>query len=246
MKETFDNFVHWYNLRKADITSIVFEATNGVVVDGPFKGMKLLQQGAWGDGHPAAKVLALYESELYPYVEDAISQSPDVVLNIGCAEGFYGIGLAIRTGVKTVLIDPWADVLNIARANAKANSVNNVLFSTDSSIEAFRSFTNKYQKPFIVMDCEGGELGYLNLDLFPELNQSIILVESHDCVTPGITDELISRFSNSHNITVISQGAKNPHKPEHIMKQFGDLDKMLLCCEERPSTMYWLYMVPKQ
>ena len=245
MKETFENYTHWFTLRKNDLTSIVFERTNGIVVDGPFKGMKILPKGAWGDGHPASKILGLYECELYPYVEEAISRNPDLILNIGSAEGFYGLGLALRTGVKTVLIDTWDVVLNIARENARENNLNRVLFSTDSSIPNYQHYLSNAERPFVVVDCEGGELHFLDPALIPELSKSIILVESHDCVTPGITNTLVQRFSDTHTVHVISQGAKNPHI-DILKDDFSDYDKMILCCEERPSTMYWLYMVPNE
>jgi len=245
MKETFDNYAHWYAKRKADLTSIIFERTKGVVIGGPFKGMKILNKGAWGDGHPAGKLLGLYEDELYPVVELAIASKPDMILNVGCAEGFYGLGLAMRTGAPTLLVDPWHVVLDIARENASANNLNRVLFSTDSSIANFQPYLAKANNPLLVMDCEGNELDLLNLDLLPELAKTIILVETHDCITPGIMQTLVDRFIKTHDIDIIPQGAKNPHI-ELLRQDFSDYDKMMLCCEERPNTMFWLYMIPKQ
>jgi hypothetical protein len=243
MDETIENYKHWFTQRKAELTNVIFERTNGIIVNGPFKGMKILPKGVWGDGHPAAKLLGLYESELYPVVELAIENKPDLILNVGCAEGFYGLGLALRTGVPTLLVDPWSTVLDIARENAKANNINNVLFSTDSSINNFQFYITNAKKPLLVIDCEGSELDILDLDAFPELSKTTILVETHDCVKPGIMQTLVDQFANTHSIDIIPQGEKNPHL--NLIKDLSDYDKLILCCEERPSTMFWLYMVPK-
>ena len=92
MSDTFNNYVQWAWKRKSELTKIIFERTQGEVIQGPFKGMKILPKWAWGDGDTAGKLLGLYECELFEHVKDAVSKSPDVVINVGCAEGFYGIG----------------------------------------------------------------------------------------------------------------------------------------------------------
>jgi hypothetical protein len=46
--------------------------------------------------HAAPKFLGTYERELYSVIERAIELAPRYVLNIGCAEGFYAVGLALR------------------------------------------------------------------------------------------------------------------------------------------------------
>jgi hypothetical protein len=94
------------------------------------------------------------------------------------------------------------------------------------------------------MDCEGSEEELLDPSMVPELDGTTIIVESHDCMRGvGLIDKLRSRFERTHTITTISQGTKNPYLP--IIEDFNDEQKMLVSCEFRPSTMYWLYMVPK-
>jgi predicted O-methyltransferase YrrM len=41
-------------------------------------------------------LLGIYERELAPLVEKVCSQGPRLIVNIGAAEGYYAIGLAIR------------------------------------------------------------------------------------------------------------------------------------------------------
>ena len=230
--------------RRAELTSLVYDRTQGYVYQGPFKGMKILHKFSWGDGDCASKLLGLYECELFDSIETVIARGPDAVLNIGCAEGYYGIGLAMRTDVKTVLFDINQTAINIARENAQVNSVNKILFSTECTIDSYRSFLTTPNRPFIFMDCEGAEEDILDLEKIPELVKTTVIVESHDCNRPGLTDKLTARFSETHDIVKIPQGNKNPYLP--ITEDLDDYDKMLLCVEARPSTMYWLYMTPKK
>ena len=127
--------------------------------------------------------------------------------------------------------------------------------------------------PFLLVDCEGCELEYLpspnllsddsnpltnfpieaqskdNLDdetliIASILKRSIILVEIHDFVTDGIGETLVERFKDSHDITMIRQGAKDPYKSS-IIRMLHDMDKWMIINENRPETLFWLYMIPK-
>jgi|AntAceMinimDraft_5_1070358.scaffolds.fasta_scaffold00173_36 hypothetical protein len=243
MSDTFNNYVQWAWKRKSELTKIIFERTNGEVIQGPFKGMKILPKWAWGDGDTAGKLLGLYECELFEYVNDAVSKTPDVVINVGCAEGFYGIGLGKITDSQVVLVDVSKDLINIARENARVNGVNKIQFTNQSSIETLNSYLNRYKKPFIFMDCEGFEEELLIPEFMPGLVNASLIVETHDCFRPNITARIVERFLPTHNIVYIQQGSKNPYID--IIADLSDYDKVLLCCEGRPQTSSWVYMVPK-
>jgi len=245
MSEAFNNYVHWSWKRREELTNLIFQRTQGLVYLGPFEGMKILPKWSWGDGDSAGKLLGLYECELFESIERVIGNNPDLVLNIGSAEGFYGIGFGMRIPTsQVVLVDVSETAINIARENAQVNKVNKIQFSTDSSIDNFRSYLAKYNRPFIFMDCEGYEEDFLDLEKIPELVKTTVIVESHDCIRAGLTDKLVARFKDTHNVKVIPQGAKNPYLG--ITFDLSDYDKMLLCVESRPSTMTWLFMEPKQ
>ena len=79
------------------------------VWSGPFKGMDFLPQST--HGCHIAKLLGCYEQPLQPFIEQAIRAAYPVVLNIGCAEGYYAVGMARRmpaTRVHAFDIDPAA------------------------------------------------------------------------------------------------------------------------------------------
>jgi Methyltransferase domain len=241
--EAFHGFKHWAERRRAELTDIVGDRCNHTIQTGPFAGMICVPWWCWGDGDHLPKLLGTYESELYDIAEQQIAANPDFILNVGCAEGFWGLGMAMRTQVPTVLIDVNPLALEIAETNAGANGLTNVTFSNECTIENIQHRLHAAQNPFLIMDCEGHEEYYLDLAAVPALSKTTILLESHDCFRPGMTDLITIRFGPTHDVMAITQGAKNPYVD--VVSDLGDHDKMLMCIEGRPSTMTWLYMVPK-
>jgi hypothetical protein len=94
------------------------------------------------------------------------------------------------------------------------------------------------------MDCEGAELYLLDKNYVERLKYVSIIVETHDFSNSTITETLKNRFSNTHNVEIISSVCKNMNID--IIKNLSDVDKMLLWNEWRPCEMQWLYLAPKE
>ena len=104
----------------------VYEQTGGIVQSGPFTGMWLARETSWPDAVLAPLLLGTYEQELHTDLEREIarlSQMPScMVANVGCAEGYYAVGLAGRLPNATVhAVDINDECLRIASANAEGN-----------------------------------------------------------------------------------------------------------------------------
>jgi predicted RNA methylase len=233
------------NARRRELIPFVFSSTDAKVQTGPFKGMIITPHFMWGDGDIVGKLLGVYEDELHPYVEQAIKNNPDAVINVGCAEGYYSVGFAKRlpnTPVIAVDVEPAAAI--IVTNNSSSNNLSNVTAITQlvdtNWLEAECSLLTN---PLLIFDCEGAELPLLDPDQVPALSHCSILVECHDCIVPGITETLIERFSKTHKIQSTEQTTKDPYQFE-FLKNLSDCDKWALIHEGRPSTMIWLYMVP--
>jgi len=235
------------NARRQELLPFVFACTHGKVQTGPFKDTVLLPKYMWGDGDTAAKLLGVYEDELHQFVESAIGAEPDVVINVGCAEGYYSIGFAGRLPDAKVLavdIDPRA--AEIVRNTAEANQLPNITAVTQTvDCVWLKQQCQQHRQPLLVMDCEGAELELLDPVKVPALLACSIIVESHDCINPVITETLLSRFSETHQIFKAAQTHKDPYQFD-FLATLGDCDKWALVHEGRPSTMSWLYMAPLQ
>jgi ribosomal protein L11 methylase PrmA len=233
----------WNDARRAELIPVVCERTDNKVMHGIFSGMKILPKWSWGDGDHAAKVLGIYESELYDAAENHFSSNIDIVINIGCAEGFWGIGAALRTSSPLILVDIDENALTIAKENCAENNIEAETFSFFDT-DILQAGLSQSVNPLVIMDCEGAEEQYLDLEKVPALSHTRIIVETHDCNKAGLSDLIADRFSNTHHVEWITQGAKNPYiEPIH---DFGDEDKWLLVNENRPSTMVWLNLTPKK
>ncbi len=94
------------------------------------------------------------------------------------------------------------------------------------------------------MDCEGAELDLLKPELAPNLCQSDLLVELHDFINPSISETILSRFSETHDITLISSTERDPAAYPAI--QFlNEEDRQIAISEFRPAVMQWAFMTTK-
>lgn len=237
---------HMAMARRMEIIPHVYHSTQGSVHTGPFAGMKIVPKVSWGDGDIAAKLLGVYEDELHKFIDLAVKQKPDLVINIGCAEGYYALGLAqCLPDSRVIAVDIEATSTEICRENQQANNLNNVTVIThEVDTEWLQRTLESAVNPLIFMDCEGAEMTLLDFDRVPALSKTSVIVECHDCITAGITETLTQRFQSTHEIASVDQCYKDPYKFD-FLRQFSDSDKWALVMEGRPSTMTWLYTKPK-
>jgi 2-polyprenyl-3-methyl-5-hydroxy-6-metoxy-1,4-benzoquinol methylase len=80
--------------RSVLIQNTLLKQQGTVVMQGPLAGMDFLPQSA--EGCHIAKLLGCYEQPLQPFIEEAIASAYPTILNIGCAEGYYAVGMARR------------------------------------------------------------------------------------------------------------------------------------------------------
>ncbi len=103
--------------RSVLIQNTLLQQQGTVVMQGPLAGMDFLPQSA--EGCHIAKLLGCYEQPLQPFIEQAITNAYPTILNIGCAEGYYAVGMARRMPNTQVLafdLDPNAQEVCTALA----------------------------------------------------------------------------------------------------------------------------------
>src|SRR6185312_6398181 len=70
------NFREIYRYRERLALSLA-ERLNYTVINGPFKGMKLIPGSHWNSGDIASQLFGLYEEELENILEKELSKKPD-------------------------------------------------------------------------------------------------------------------------------------------------------------------------
>ncbi|MDA8920719.1 hypothetical protein N9J30_00365 [Gammaproteobacteria bacterium] len=230
--------------RSTLIQNTLLQHEGAKVIDGPLKGLDFIEKSA--EGCHVAKILGCYEQPLQPYVRDAINEGYSTVLNIGCAEGYYAVGLA-RLMPETISLafdtNPHAQVA--CRALAAKNNVDDrvkvggIFIPTD-----FENY--KGESVLIFCDIEGAEDELLNIDLAPSLSFFDIIVESHECLKTGLTQRLMSRFENTHEITLVEDnGLRMLENLPNWFNKLSHLDQLLATWEWRAGPTPWLVMRSK-
>jgi hypothetical protein len=216
---------------------------NGLeVMQGPFAGMTYLDDAA--EGALAPRLIGTYESELHPYLTAFIAEGLDCVIDVGCAEGYYAVGLARMDPGLTVHAFDIDEKARIACGKLAAlNGVEDrVRIGGEFKPDGFEAF--KGQKCLVLVDAEGAELEVLQPALSPSLAQMNIIVETHDIYRPGALNEMMTRFSPTHDIIRVDQQGKTQPLPGWMAK-LGHLDHLLAVWEWRTEPTPWLVMRPK-
>jgi hypothetical protein len=225
------------------ISNSIIARDGAVVQAGPFAGMRLGQHSA--EGCHAPKLLGCYEQALHPHFERFITVGFDAVLNIGCAEGYYAIGLARRMpGTEIFAHDLNEGAQRACRALAEANDVaERITIGGLVRGEDFARFADR--NTLVLVDIEGGEEALLDPVAFPALRQLTLIVECHEERRRGMTDLIATRFAPTHQVTRLEQPFSQPELPAW-MKDLGHLDQLLAIWEWRMAPTPWLIMEPRQ
>jgi hypothetical protein len=157
-----------------------FTSRFGLVVrHGPFQGLRYTPE-AVRDRLVICKLLGTYEKELHPIVQSIGLDSYDCIVDVGCAEGYYATGLALRTNSTVYAFDVSSAELALASQLARENSVADrvrLLGWCDS--DHLARIAGSHKRPFILSDCEGYETELFTENLMPRLKHADLLIELH-------------------------------------------------------------------
>jgi hypothetical protein len=212
------------------------------VMRGPFAGMHYTETASEGALMP--RLLGSYESELHPYLARFAGAGLDCVIDVGCAEGYYAIGLARLMPEVTVYaydIDPIAREACAALAD-KNGVASRVIIGGEFAPDGFEAFAGR--RALVMVDAEGAEDDILHPERSPALAGMRLIVETHDVYRPGVRARLMERFSATHDIVTVRQELKAFPLPDWLV-ELGHLDQLLAVWEWRVMATPWLVMTPK-
>jgi hypothetical protein len=171
------------------------------VLNGPFKGLiyPTLEISEWT---LVPKIVGSYEMQLHSIIHRIMGTSYSDILNIGCAEGYYAVGLAVKMPQTIVhCFDSNEKDLDFCRVMANCNRAGNLKYNGICTAETLRSFDFK-NKSLIICDCEGCEIELFTPEVIEKLRNVDLLIEMHDLYNPVISAELITRFQYTHQIQI--------------------------------------------
>jgi hypothetical protein len=223
------------------IQNTVLQHQGTVVWQGPLKGLDFWPRSA--EGCHVAKLLGCYEQPLQPFIEDALQTEYSTILNIGCAEGYYAVGMARQMPDTRILaydLNPEAQktCTALAEKNGVADRVTVGSLFSPSDFAAFAG-----ARTLVMCDIEGAEQDLLDPGKAPALAGMDLIVESHDGLVPGITDVLMQRFEPTHRIEVVQDNGSRPLTDTPVwFQQLAHLDQLLATWEWRSGPTPWLVM----
>lgn len=202
-------------------TAAFIQRHGTAVLTGPFKGLKF--PAAAFTHNLVPKLMGVYEFQLHGAVEAAISRRPRQVVDIGAAEGYYAAGLAMRLPEARIYAFDAAPVerkichqVAVENALTERIKVNGICTTT---------WLQEHLRPgdFVFSDCEGGESALIDPKQVPALLNCDLLVETHDHEVPGVTNRLLERFRQTHEVTCL-KGALAPQASLPIMESWSTDD----------------------
>lgn len=226
----------------AEIAEQVILYTGRVVQAGPFKGMKLPEESSWGSGDILPKILGTYEQELHVSIETLIARQPEIVMNIGCAEGYYAVGLAKRmAGIQVNAYDTDVNALMLCADAVRLNHAEMVSTGRETCIKPdIRAVRER--KSLYVIDCEGAELKYVeNPENFVKAD---LIIECHDFKEANVAFTISERLAATHDIRCVREGPRDPSSIE-LLWGLNTMERYAAISEMRPSLMWWVVALAK-
>ncbi len=214
-----------------------------VVQTGPFAGLRMHDAQTWGNGEDIGpQLLGVYEAELHDAVWRGVARAPTTVVNVGCAEGYYAIGLArLLPGAQVLAFDIDRQAQAACRANAVLNGVEHQVEVNGACSPARLARIARADRNILaVIDCEGFEKSLLDDPRSQRaLRRADLIIETHDFQDREITPAILAGYAGTHEAARIPSGARNPHRFS-FLDRWSDADKWLLVCENRPELQMWI------
>lgn len=216
----------------------VFQHCNAKVISGPFRDMKYIKVAHGSVLAP--KVLGTYEQELHSCIEEIIAHNYHNILDIGCAEGYYAVGFALRCPHSNIYAyDVMFKAQKMCRKLAKANNCKNIQVGGECSWQEIATLSE--QDSFIFCDIEGAETYVFDPQKCPQIAKCDFLIEMHDTANINISDELVKRFSDTHDVTIIHSQKRETNELVDFLKP----QEQALALEELRGEECWGYFKRK-
>jgi len=218
-----------------------------VVSNGPFAGMRWIAQPFGSVLLP--KLLGSYESELHPALEEAFREHYDTVVDIGCAEGYYAVGMALRMpAARIYAFDTDPHAIRLCNQLVRLNGVEARVHVGELCDEAALRSLPLGERALIISDCEGYEGLLFDHSMAAFLADHDLIVEVHDFIDIETSIKLRDAFRDTHEIHSIKSIDDIQKAHTYRFSQLEKYDaktRWLILSERRPGIMEWFVLKSK-
>lgn len=224
------------------VNAQAFRSLGNRVISGPFSGMTIPSTGPWDDGNSSVKLLGTYEFELHEAFKHAVWRRPKIVVNVGCAEGYYAVGLArLIPEAAVIAFDVKEDCRTVCTKYAGENQVaDRVTVYNGCKTPAELSVLKEVPgRRLYVVDVEGAETVLLDPEACPVLKYSDVIVECHDFLDKDASYKVGEMFGSTHRVEVIRPKMPDFNKFSFLSNSPTVMSALMLV-EKRPMPCCWL------
>ena len=220
---------------------------NLTVATGPFQGMRYARLQSAGSAL-LPKLLGSYESELHPALEELLAHEYTAAVDVGCAEGYYAVGLGLRlrnAAIYAFDTDPRARPA--CAEMAKLNEVDGRIHIAGMCDKNVLRSLPLGSRALIIADCEGYELDLFDDEMAQFLARHSLIIEAHDFIKIDISSRLRDIFSKTHRVRSVKSTDDIQKAHTYRYEQLGKYDineRYLILSERRPAIMEWLVVTP--
>lgn len=228
--------------RSALIQTAIVRECGTKVQGGPFAGMIFVERSAEGCHVP--KLLGCYEEELHDVLLAIPSAGYATVLNIGCAEGYYAVGIKrLLPDARVLAFDIAVAAQAACRQLAAKNKVDLEVGGEfkPPDFARFAQTADKSGRVLVWCDIEGAEIELLDPARAPALREMDLVVELHPTRRGHAADIVPPRFAATHRIEIRHARGHLPELPP-FLSRLGHLDQLLAQWEWRSVPTPWAVM----
>jgi len=232
-----------YAYTLVDFEKLMVQRHGWRVISGPFKGMAYIRNSCGSALWP--KLLGTYELELHPVLLEILRTDYRTIIDVGCAEGYYAVGLARgKAASPDVAVLGFDTDPESIRHCSQLLALNDVGNTVRLSLGEFEPIHLSGDRILLVCDIEGAERILLDPIRYPDLIRCDILVEVHD--EPGARecrDLLQHRFKASHSIQEIAFRERSVRDlPKELGFSVSRRVALAILSEGRCRGLHWFFM----
>lgn len=237
--------------RRAKLGRALLAESGGTVLDGPLKGYKVNPNPRWGAGDLGPMLLGTYEKAVLEQLIE-FSRSADLLIDIGAADGFFGVGLVARGYFdRSACFEMNSEMRGTLGAVAKLNAVEDKItifgIADERLATRLREAGLSSSKAVVLCDIEGAEFDLLTSDLLEAFKDWPMIVELHEEYFEDGQERLsnlIERANRHFAISFMDQGPRDLPGHEYV-RHLIETDRWLLTSEGRCINQRWLALRPR-
>jgi len=180
----------------------VFRQSKMRVLEGPFAGMAYVESAVGSAFFP--KLVGAYEKELHGVIEAACARRPKVIIDVGAAEGYYAVGMALKNPQARVIAfemnpDGRALIAQLAEINGVARRIE-VRGKCEPEDLLAAVAEGVGSETLMICDVEGYEMELFTPETARQLAGVCVLMETHDVLIPGCAEAVRKVMAATHDI----------------------------------------------